>query len=167
MTKELATALEQVEAELAAAQREFLHVRNRIEHLSNAASGLRGVLGVPDPGADPDLARKRRLFTAANQRKRELATDDTPDDPTSTDRVVEILSKAGKPMPRGWILQQFDRNGWIDPAWKEPGAAIRMAIRRAVERGEVQQLPDGHFLAQPTPLFAATAEGGEPLTTGS
>lgn len=84
-------------------------------------------------------------------------------DASSTDKVVELLREFdGKAIPRQMIVQEFFRRGWADEAWKEPEAAIRMAIKRAVVRGEAQPVAGGRYMHKTPDLFqGGVGEGGE------
>lgn len=91
------------------------------------------------------------------------SSSDPMDDATSTDKVVELLREFdGKAIPRQMIVQEFFRRGWNDEGWKEPEAAIRMAINRAVARGEAQPVGGGRYMHKTPDLFqGGTGEGGE------
>lgn len=66
------------------------------------------------------------------------AMRDAGDEPTSTSRVMELLREAnGEPVTRRQIMDAFELRGWINPGWREPDAAVRMAISRAAARPEV------------------------------
>lgn len=84
-------------------------------------------------------------------------------DATSTDKVVRLLREFdGKAIPRQMIVEEFFRRGWNDEGWKEPEAAIRMAINRAVSRGEAQQVGGGRYMHKTPDLFqGGTGEGGD------
>lgn len=91
------------------------------------------------------------------------ASSDATADGTSTDKVVELLKEFdGKAIPRQMIVEEFFRRGWNDEGWKEPEAAIRMAINRAVARGEAAQVAGGRYMHRTPDLFqSGTGEGGE------
>ncbi|MDB5478851.1 MAG: hypothetical protein JWM96_1346 [Alphaproteobacteria bacterium] len=84
-------------------------------------------------------------------------------DGTSTDKVVQLLREFnGRAIPRQMIVDEFFRRGWNDEGWKEPEAAIRMAINRAVARGEAQQVNGGRYMHKTPDLFQGdSSEGGE------
>jgi hypothetical protein len=83
------------------------------------------------------------------------------DEPSSTDRVIELLREyEGKAIPRGMILEQFEKRGWIHPSWGHPGQAIRMAIKRAEARHAVKQVSEGRYTYN-DPGLLGEATGGD------
>jgi|SRR5665647_67244 len=95
------------------------------------------------------------------------AGESEDEDRSSTDRVVELLAEfRGRAITRQVILHEFARRGWVDPSWKEPEAAMRMAIRRAVERGDVAAVLGGRYVLRAPELFHADPpEGGDSPTS--
>lgn len=119
------------------------------------------------------LVAARREMNQRNQVRRSdpraqmglgAAEDDVPmAEATSTDKVVELLREFdGRAIPRQLIVDEFARRGWVDPGWKEPEAAIRMAIKRAVDRGEAAPVAGGRYMHKTPDLFqGGDGEGGE------
>jgi hypothetical protein len=86
---------------------------------------------------------------------------DTTSEPTSTSRVIELLREAnGESLTRKQIHEAFKLRGWIDPRWREPEAAIRMAIRRAGEQPEVVRTGTNGWAYRGS-VSASTEEGGD------
>ena len=81
---------------------------------------------------------------------------------SSTDRVVQLLKEhEGTAIPRAMILDQFDKRGWIQPSWSHPGPAIRMAIRRAVEKGAAKAVDKDRYMYSDPGLLGDLPSGGE------
>lgn len=205
---ELGGALRQVEQEMEQAEAMLVHLQQRLGHLRRAASGLRGLLGLPDdlderrhaqsgavirrdvtPATQARLAARREALAraqaeaAAAERdvaraaaEREVAqrgaersdADDTSaadgdDGISSTDRVIELLREySPRSVPRAAILHEFERRGWIEESWSKPDAAVRMAIQRALRRGDAEIVDGGRLIHRDASLFAdVPVEGGE------
>jgi hypothetical protein len=177
----LELTLATIEDELKRAELDYANLRDRLYHLRQTAVGLRGVLGLPIEGelrrfaamADRSRARTVSAGIDAARRTREARSTaedsnsnapliDVPDDGgSSTDRVVELLRSNGRPVPRGFVVDQFYKRGWVEETWAEPEAAIRMAINRAVKRGDIEVLAGGMLAPRERDLFAAASEDEE------
>lgn len=87
---------------------------------------------------------------------------DQVEDASSTERVVQLLREyEGKAIPRAMILEQFEKRGWVDPSWSHPGPAIRMAIRRATEKGAAKLVGDGRYMYADPGLLGDLPSGGD------
>ena len=106
-------------------------------NLRRTAAGLRSLLNLPT-----QETRRMAAFHAT------LETRGTDVESSSTDRVIQILSEKADVTTRAEIAHEFERRGW-DAEWKEPEAALRMAIRRASERDGVVAVGPGSFAYMP------------------
>lgn len=85
---------------------------------------------------------------------------DATNEPTSTSRVIELLREAnGHSLTNKQIHEAFELRGWIDPRWRQPEAAIRMAIRRAGEQPGVVRIGPSNWAYRGS-VAASTEEGG-------
>lgn len=101
-------------------------------------------------------ARMRAEYSAAVYG----AEADTTNEPTSTSRVIELLREAnGESLTRKQIHEAFKLRGWIDPRWREPEAAIRMAILRAGDQPEVVRTGTNGWAYRGS-VSVSTEEGG-------
>ena len=106
-------------------------------NLRRAAASLRSLLNLA-----PQETHRLAAFNASpDNRGAEVER-------SSTDRVVQILIEKADETTREEIAQEFAVRGW-DAEWKEPEAALRMAIRRAVERDGVMAVRPGAFVFLP------------------
>lgn len=228
---ELGGALRRVEQEMEQAEAMLVHLQQRLAHLRRAASGLRGLLGLPDdlderrhippgavirrdvtPAAQAKLRARRDALAhaqaeasaaereAARAAERAVAeraaadrvaaeraaadraaagdhearpgaetaaseagADDGDDGVSSTDRVIELLREySPRSVPRAAVLHEFQRRGWIEDTWSKPDAAVRMAIQRALKRGEAELVDGGRLIHRDASLFADVhVEGGD------
>lgn len=92
----------------------------------------------------------------------QVADEVYQEDVSSTDRVVQLLKEyEGKAIPRAMILEQFEKRGWMDASWSHPGPAVRMAIRRATEKGAVKMVGDGRYMYSDPGLLGDLPSGGD------
>lgn len=147
VSEPLRDALRTVLMELVEVEREFGALARRLTQLRETSSGLQGLLGARAAqevaaGVGVDLEPTRPRGSAGSRAARDRFTEGS-----STARVVELLRAGSVALTRQAIIEEFFERDWVDPGWKEPEAAIRMAIRRAVERGAVWE-HDGRFAVQ-------------------
>ena len=66
----------------------------------------------------------------------------------------------GTAVTRSEIVSAFWNRGWVEPSWREPDAAIRMAIRRAVRQDSVEQVSPDSWAYRPKKVSDVN-EGGD------
>src|SRR5436189_98067 len=105
----------------------------------------------PDAGKDPAavaLGRKGGLKGGKARAERlpdvigaiEPAEDDRPRGQEAVRRLMRESVREWRPAD---LIAEIQRRGWIDPAAKTPGAAVRVALRRLVDAGEVVKVEQG------------------------
>lgn len=150
---EATTELETVEAQLHA-------LRTRADALRLTITGLRTLLG--EDSGDVVKAKEHGERPAASNRVvldlppagmrrirllKEMTRTGQLKNSSSTDLAVGLLSAAGRPLSMQQIRALFEQIGWVNDEWKNSSANIHMAVRRALDRGLVSQLPDGRWVA--------------------
>lgn len=63
-----------------------------------------------------------------------------PETPRGREAVRRVLQETGTPWKLQALIAEIQRRGWIDPAAKQPAAAIRTAVGRLAEAGEVERV---------------------------
>jgi hypothetical protein len=129
--------LAQIEQELREGEAELSRLTKRIEHLRQAAAGLRGLLPEDEPPhTNPDLEADRGMREARSSHPRRQSEADHVI-PDSYDAVRVILQeKAGEGVHIDEVRKQFRERGWIQPDWSKPDSAIYAALVRAEKRDE-------------------------------
>lgn len=145
-------ALHSIEVELDQAEPHLRELQARVMQLRRAAASLRSLLDLPSREVP------RRATAHAGEWSETSAAEGpfqgvsngrgSTVDPSSTDRVIEILREKASETTRSEIAREFKLRGW-DLEWKEPEAALRMAIRRANEREGVVAVRPGAYVFMP------------------
>ena len=130
-------ALHSIELELEEAEPRLVELQERVMNLRRAAASLRSLLNLA-----PQETRRLAAYHATSE------TRGTDVEPSSTDRVVQILIEMADETTREEIAHEFAVRGW-NAEWKEPEAALRMAIRRATEREGVIAVRPGTYVFLP------------------
>ncbi|MFF3362856.1 hypothetical protein [Streptomyces misionensis] len=153
-SKQLREALEVAQNQLAAAEAELLEARTRVHHLRAAVYSLRELLAQePADHRQGELFRSEEPLTASTVRvdQRTALPEDAgaarpPDLGTPAERAVAVLADAGRPLRMRDIRHEWERRGWVDPAWRTPASAINMIYQRALKAGKVGRMADGSWV---------------------
>jgi hypothetical protein len=152
-----------IEREMERLQPEYEALRTRLIGLRMMANSMRGVLGMellprrpwtepqdsPVRAADEAIARAEAMVRESEKWSAGIWLP-TASDPSSTEHVVELLrEQAGTAVTRRQILAAFRDRGWIVPSWRDPEAAVRMAIRRAETQDSVERVSSDSWLYRP------------------
>lgn len=145
-------ALHSIEMELGEAEPRLQELQVRVMDLRRAADSLRSLLNLPTQETRPLATLHAGERPRAPQNRGSLQGVSAGRGPSlessSTDRVIQILIERAGETTRAEIAQEFELRGWtVD--WKEPEAALRMAIRRANERDGVVAVGPGSFAYMP------------------
>ena len=171
-------ALQTIESEMHQLEPQYDALSVRLLRLRQTANTLRQLLGVERlPGhpvdwydrlqAAPDAWRNRKPDFKADaelvQSAGNLAARPGGGDlgGSSTDHVLELLREGtGTAVTRSEIVSAFRNRGWVEPSWREPDAAIRMAIRRAARQDGVEQVSPDSWAYRPKKV-SDVKEGGD------
>jgi hypothetical protein len=135
---------------------------SRAEQEAAKAASMERAAHMHAATASAAAARARADAAAAEAADDSDDDDDTggDDGTSSTDRVVELLREhQPRSIPRAAVLHEFQRRNWIEPTWSKPDAAVRMAIQRAIRRGDAEVVEGGRLIYRDVSLFSAAREG--------
>lgn len=152
-------ALAQARADSAVAEREMADLRNQLAHaeaqvdvLRRLIDGLEQMVGGTNPPAEtepgPTSEQHKPISSAADQGATPKVVDftDTPDAPQrkrvrSTELVVDVVDRIGRPASRAEIFSQFEALKGIPQSWvSNPRNSLNNALGRAVENGRIQKI---------------------------
>lgn len=153
-------ALNEATTELESVEAQLHRLRTRADALRLAITGLRTLLGEDSAASAAANEHGERAATTrravrdlppAGMQAIRLLKQATKSghlkDASSTDLAAVLLSAVGRPLSMQQIRALFDEIGWVNDEWKNSAANIHMAVRRALDRGLVSQLPDGRWVA--------------------
>jgi hypothetical protein len=83
--------------------------------------------------------------------------------PRGQEAIRRVMKGSGRDWKPAQVIAEVRDRGWIDPDAKTPEAAIRVALRRAVDAGEVEKTVSGLYRYRDSgesPEEAALAAGG-------
>lgn len=167
----LHTTLDTLRSERADAERraselqtELEHVGRRLTHLRGAIENIQALLGVPSVEDEEILSVDAQDEdydfdpSAGRASVRELDFTNVPDAPSrkfrveaprkrvpSTEWVVEVVERLGRPANRNEIYAAFEEWKGIPETWVAPRNSFNNALGRAVERELIQKLDDDEF----------------------
>ena len=86
--------------------------------------------------------------------------------------VRHVLRESGEPMRARDVVARVIERGWVNPEASDPGAAIRIVIRRLAEKGEAKKVRTGVYeepvctsTSRPS-MRPRTETGSEPTKEG-
>jgi hypothetical protein len=127
----------------------------RVRALTQIVKGLREL--ATNGGDEPQAERLPDVIVEV-----EPAEDD--DRPRGQEAVRRLMRESDRAWRPAELIAEIQRKGWIDPAAKTPGAAVRVALRRLVDVGEVVKVEQGLYRYQDsgvtTPDEAVPEAGG-------
>lgn len=90
--------------------------------------------------------------------------------PRGREAVRRVMQGSGRDWKPAQVITEVKGRGWIDPDAKTPDAAIRVALRRLVDGGEVERLANGLYRYRDSDATAseeaAPEAGGLETATG-
>jgi len=84
--------------------------------------------------------------------------------PRGQEAVRRLMRESRREWRPNELIGEIRRLGWIDPSAKTPGAAVRVALRRLVDAGEVAKVEQGLYRYQDS--GATTPEEAAPEAAG-
>jgi hypothetical protein len=140
------TDLQEYEQRLAAADQELARAQeaarladDRLAQAGRHAEALRSIVSglrqLEDFSRDP---QKERL-PVTNLGDSEPATE--AEQPRGREAIRRVMRENPKPWKQRDLIAAIRDRGWIDPNAKQPDAAIRIAVRRLAEAGEIEKVP--------------------------
>jgi hypothetical protein len=111
----------------------------RVRALTQIVKGLRELTA--NGGDEPQAERLPDVIVEV-----EPAEDD--DRPRGQEAVRRLMRESDRAWRPAELIAEIQRKGWIDPAAKTPGAAVRVALRRLVDVGEVVKVEQGLYRYQ-------------------
>ena len=130
----------------------------RVRALNQVVKGLRELEA--GGGEEPQAERLPDVVV-----EEEPAVED--DGPRGQEAVRRLMRESQRNWRPAELIAEIQRRGWIDPAAKTPGAAVRVALRRLVDAGDVEKVEQGLYRYQDSGVTTpdeAAPEAGEPET---
>jgi len=151
----LKEAVRRLRERLAAAEEAEARARERAESLRIALREVEA-LAAPPPLSDvlapsrTDHAMPRAATTASSQEGRlTRSRRDTSHGRTAADAIRNVLAENPRPWNATEIISAIERSGAL-AGFRDPATAIRAALRRMVEQGEVLRVRRGSYQAAGT-----------------
>jgi hypothetical protein len=111
----------------------------RIRALSQVVKGLRALA---DGSADAPQADRLPDVVV------EIEPAEDGDAPRGQEAVRRLMRESGRAWRPAELIAEIQRRHWIEPTAKTPGAAVRVALKRLVDAGEVVKVEQGVYRYQ-------------------
>jgi len=150
----LKEAMRRLRERLALAEEEEARAHERAESLRIALREVEALAGPAPLLSAPALTgtegTKPRDATAATRQGRSTRhPEDTSRWSTAADAIRDLLSEDARPWNATEIISAIERTGAL-AGLRDPATAVRAALRRMVERGEVVRVGRGYYQAAGT-----------------
>jgi hypothetical protein len=131
----------------------FAHESKRVRALTQIVKGLRELEAGGE--SEPQAERLPDVIGPAT------TNGDAPRGQEAVRRLMRQSERSWKPVE---LIAEIQRRGWIDPGAKTPDAAVRVALRRLVDAGEVVKIDQGLYRYQDS--GAMSPENAVPAAEG-
>lgn len=139
-----------LEQQLSEARQELEAAEARFQALQRGINAMKSIVRTGSSVARTQTS----MFDAG--RSLELPAHEAESYPRGKPAVIRVVREAGKPLSRQEVLDDLVRRGW-PPKSSDPLVAINASLRRAVQDGDLVQLPDKTYVP---PDFAALPSSG-------
>lgn len=132
--------LVQAREELRAARKAAAAADERLVTAERQAEGLQHVVEGLKLIEQAEREPQKEQLPVGNQ-----GANGSADQPRGREAVRRVMrEEPGTAWQQAAIVQTVMLRGWIDPNAKQPEAAIRVAVRRLAEDGELEKVPGMH-----------------------
>jgi seryl-tRNA synthetase len=121
---------EQAQADLSDAKERLERESRRIRALTQIVKGLREL----EPTVQPQSQRLPMAFEPLSKDEIEQLMA-----PRGQEALRRVMRDSGRDWKPAQLIAEVKDRGWIDPNAKTPEAAVRVALRRLVDAGEVEK----------------------------
>jgi hypothetical protein len=137
--------LAEAEQELETAANEHRRATNRRMRAQRQRDALHqivdGLRALADAKADPQTERLPVEVATVASEAIVPATANGHDAPRGREAVRRVMAtEPGRAWKQSELIAAITDHGWIDPNAKDPNAAIRIAVRRLADAGEVEKV---------------------------
>ena len=170
----LREAARRLRERLVAAEEAEARARERAEALRIALREVEALISPTAQGREDTGQAARDMEPAASleNRLRPQASPRPPRSRTASDAIRALLTKDPRPWNATEIISVLARSGELD--LHDPGLAVRAALRRMTQRGEIRRVGRGFYQAagsgipvdahQPRPLVPLLADSTPTIT---